>query len=90
MITSSLRSRFREAIAGLTDAPDELLELIQPTKDPKFGDYQANLAMPLGKLLRRSPREVATELVDRLNLRDLAESVTVAGPGFINILLREG
>ena len=44
-----------------------MADMIRPSQDPKFGDYQANFAMPLGKRLDRPPREVATEIVERLN-----------------------
>ena len=50
-ILSELKSRFRAALAGLTDSPEEYLDQVRPSQDPKFGDYQANLAMPLGKQL---------------------------------------
>jgi arginyl-tRNA synthetase len=88
MISTELKSRFREALSGLTEETEEALELIQPATDPRFGDYQANFAMPLGKRLRRPPREVAAEIISSANLADIAESVTVAGPGFINLRIR--
>ena len=86
-----LRSRLEAALAGL--APDAeipaLAEMLVPS-NPKHGDYQINCAMPLGKLLRRSSRDVATELVGRLNVADVAAPPEIAGPGFINIRLSEG
>jgi arginyl-tRNA synthetase len=88
-ILAELKSRFRVALAGLTDTPDELLDQIRPSQDPKFGDYQANLAMPLGKRLRRPPRQVAQEIVARLDVADLCTEPEIAGPGFINLRLRE-
>ena len=56
-ILPELKERFRGALAGLVDDPADLLELIRRSQDPKFGDYQANFAMPLGKRLRRPPRD---------------------------------
>jgi len=88
-ILADLKSRFRAALAGLTDTPDELLDQIRPSQDPKFGDYQANLAMPLGKRLRRPPRQVAQEIVARLDVADLCTEPEIAGPGFINLRLRQ-
>ncbi|MDQ2813494.1 MAG: arginine--tRNA ligase, partial [Actinomycetota bacterium] len=38
--------------------------LIRPSA---FADFQANVALPLGKRLRRSPREVAAELAARVD-----------------------
>jgi len=58
--------------------------------DPRFGDYQANVALPLARELRRSPREVAAAIVARLDPAALGASLEVAGPGFINIRLGAG
>ena len=80
---------FPRALAGLVDDPAELLELIRRSQDPKFGDYQANLAMPLGKRLRRPPRDVAAEIVGRLDVADLCQPPEIAGPGFINLRISD-
>lgn len=63
--------------------------MVRRSQDPKFGDYQANCAMPLGKQLSRPPREVAAEIVERLDVSDLCDAPEIAGPGFINFRLRE-
>ncbi len=88
-ILSELRVRFCKALAGWVDDPDAYLSLIQPASNPQFGDYQANCAMPLGKKLGRSPRELAAELISRLDLTGLCEPPDIAGPGFINLRLRQ-
>src|SRR5580704_1271839 len=54
-----------------------------------FADFQANVALPLGKRLGRPPREVAGELAGRLDVADVCEPPEVSGPGFINLRLRE-
>jgi len=84
---AEIRSRFATALKPLVDSPEELLGMIRPANDAKFGDYQANLAMPLGKKLGKPPRDVATEIVDALSLDGLCNNVEVAGPGFINLKL---
>jgi arginyl-tRNA synthetase len=60
--------------------------LIRPSQ---FADYQANVAMSLAKRLGRSPRDVATTLVDHLDVDDVCEPVEVSGPGFLNLRLRD-
>jgi arginyl-tRNA synthetase len=60
--------------------------LIRPSA---FADLQANVALPLGKRLRRAPREVAGELVARLDVADMCATPEVSGPGFINFTLRD-
>jgi arginyl-tRNA synthetase len=88
-ILTELRQRFRAALESLVEDPSEALELIRPAQDAKFGDYQANCAMPLGKRLGRPPRQVAVQIVGRLQVSDMCESpVEIAGPGFINLRLR--
>jgi arginyl-tRNA synthetase len=51
-------------------------------------DYQCNAAMGLGKLLGRPPREVAEAIVGALEADDLVEQPEIAGPGFVNLVLR--
>ena len=60
---AEIRSRFAAALDPMVDDPQELLGMIRPANDAKFGDYQANLAMPLGKKLGKPPRDIATEIV---------------------------
>ncbi|MDY0168737.1 MAG: arginine--tRNA ligase [Thermoguttaceae bacterium] len=91
-ILPTLKDRFRPVLADLVgpDDAEKALDLIRPAQDARFGDYQANMAMPLGKQLKRPPREVAAAIVERLRLDDLCEAPTVAGPGFINLRVRDG
>lgn len=64
-----------------------MLALIRPAQDAKFGDYQANFPMALGKQLNRPPRDVAAEIVGAADLSGLCSRSEVAGPGFINLTL---
>ncbi|MEM1330569.1 MAG: arginine--tRNA ligase [Planctomycetota bacterium] len=88
--------RFAEAIASLEGTPDNAEEIdpsLVASKRPELADFQCNAAMGLGKRLGRQPRELAAEIVDRVDLGDLAEPLTadsIAGPGFINIRLSQG
>ncbi len=88
-IRRELQNRFRPIIGELADNPGELLEMVRQSQDARFGDYQANFAMPLGKLLARPPRELAVEVAERLDAADFCESPEVAGPGFINLRVRD-
>ncbi|MCA9154027.1 MAG: arginine--tRNA ligase, partial [Planctomycetales bacterium] len=88
-ILSEIRSRFRPVLAELVDDPSDLLEMIRPSQDAKFGDYQANCAMPLAKVHGTNPRELAASIVSKLDLSDLCDPPEVAGPGFINLKLQD-
>jgi arginyl-tRNA synthetase len=91
-VLSTLKERFRSALASLAPDPakvDELLALVRPAQDAKFGDYQANFAMPLGKQLGKPPRDVATDIIANTSLADLCQPPEIAGPGFVNLRLRD-
>ncbi|MCA9254489.1 MAG: arginine--tRNA ligase, partial [Phycisphaerales bacterium] len=77
-------------VSALGDDGRGVDPLVKPATDPKFGDYQCNVAMSLGKALGRKPRDVAQAIADALAASQLFESVEVAGPGFINLRLRTG
>jgi len=62
--------------------------MVRPTADPRFGDYQANCVMPLAKWLGRAPRDVATALVEYLDVAEMCDDIQIAGPGFINLRLK--
>jgi arginyl-tRNA synthetase len=72
------------AQAGLPTAG----ELTQAT-DPRFGDYQTNVALVLGKQRGENPRALAQKIVAQLDVSDLSEQPAVAGAGFINFTLRQ-
>lgn len=86
---SILSDRIAAAIrAAYPEAPAGSGALLSPSKNPQFGDFQSNAAMPLGKALGKNPREAAQAIVAALDIADIAEPPTIAGPGFINITLR--
>ena len=61
-------------------------DLTQAT-DPRFGDYQTNAALILGKQRGENPRDVAAKILERLDVADLSDPPTIAGAGFINFKL---
>ncbi len=52
---------------------------------PEFGDYQYNGVMALAKTYSKNPREIATEIVDKIKVMNRYKDINIAGPGFINI-----
>lgn len=71
--------------AGLQDAGE-----LTPATDRRFGDYQTNAALVLGKQRGENPRELAEKIVGQLKVGDLCEPPVIAGPGFINFTLQSG
>jgi len=56
--------------------------------DPRFGDYQTNVALVVGKQRGEDPRSLAEKIVAHLEVSDVSEPPAVAGAGFINFKLR--
>ncbi len=88
-LLAELRERFAAAVNSLGEDPHRWLDQVRPAQSPRFGDYQANLALCLAKRFATSPRQLAQELIRRAQLDDLCHQVEVAGPGFINMRLRD-
>jgi arginyl-tRNA synthetase len=68
-------------------ADDNTSAVIKPSARPEFGDYQANGIMSAAKKLKINPRDLASKVLEHLDLSDIAEKVEIAGPGFLNIHL---
>jgi arginyl-tRNA synthetase len=86
-IKDSLNIRFKHAMQAL-DIPSECSPLLNLSGKPQFGDYQANGAMGAAKKLKTNPRELAQKIVQQVDLTEIAEKTEIAGPGFINITLK--
>ena len=83
-----LEQRLQQAVrAALPDA-DAAAVLVRPCPDPKFGDYQTNALMSLAKARKLNPRQLAADVVARLQVGDICEKVELAGAGFLNFRLK--
>lgn len=71
--------------------PGHLFDVLVPP-DPAMGDFSVNLAFVLAKSEKKNPREVAQTLCEALCKEgtEMIERCEVAGPGFVNIFLRDG
>ena len=84
---SSLAKKLSDALAS-AGLPAAAGELTQAT-DPRFGDYQTNVALVLGKQRGENPRALAEKIVAHLDVEDFGEPPAIAGAGFINFTLRQ-
>jgi arginyl-tRNA synthetase len=82
-----LNTRFKTAMQSL-NIPDSCSPLINLSGKPQFGDYQMNGAMGAAKYLNANPRELAQKILDEVDLGEIAEKTDIAGPGFINITVK--
>lgn len=83
--TAALTPRLMAAIErafGATYAGTD--PVLRPSQ---HADVQANAALGLAKRLGMPPRDVATKILENLELADLCDSVEVSGPGFLNLTL---
>jgi arginyl-tRNA synthetase len=88
-LLKQVQQLFRAALTGLVPDPEPYVAMVRPSQDGRYGDYQANCAMSLAKVLGKNPREVAEGIVRRLPGQDMREPPEIAGPGFINVRLRD-
>lgn len=85
-IKALLASKIKAAMSAI-EVPEAFGAHVTVSKNPKFGDYQANGAMAAAKALKTKPRDLAQLIVDNLALDGIASTMEIAGPGFINIHL---
>ncbi|RMG92788.1 MAG: arginine--tRNA ligase [Zetaproteobacteria bacterium] len=82
----ALRKAARELLANGETMPE--IRLTRP-KLREHGDYASNLALQLSRQLGKPPRQVAEDLLARVVWPQVVASAEIAGPGFINIHLRQ-
>jgi arginyl-tRNA synthetase len=83
-----IEQRLQQAVTAVVPDVDVSIVLVRPCPDPKFGDYQTNALMSLAKARKLNPRQLATDVVARLDLGDCCEKVEIAGAGFLNFRLK--
>ena len=88
LLTIKLKKLFLENISRIFGA-DYIEKIdIQNSTKKEFGDFQTNFAMMSSKLIGKNPREIANTIIENFEKNDIIEKLEVAGPGFINIFLK--
>lgn len=90
MIHLQLEHQLREAVAKVLPDANLANLFVRPCPDPKFGDYQTNALMSLAKERKMNPRQLATDVLARLEVSDTCDKVEIAGAGFLNFRLNSG
>ncbi len=90
-LRSSLAEAIRIAVVDVTGEQIELPQVEDPPR-PEMGDLACAVALQLSKQLGQNPRQLAQQLVERLQAADVAgvSSWSIAGPGFLNAHLDRG
>ena len=90
LLTIKLKKLFSENINNIFGADYAEKIDIQNSTKKEFGDFQTNFAMVSSKLIEKNPREIASTLVENFSENDIIQKLEIAGPGFINIYLKNG
>ncbi len=83
-----IEARLQTAVSAALPGADVTGVLVRPCPDPKFGDYQCNALMALAKERKLNPRQLATDVVSKLDVTEWCEKVEIAGAGFLNFRLK--
>ncbi len=87
-LVSDLETRLQDAVKAIVpaDALDGVTLSVKAAADLRFGDYQSNAAMMLAKKAKMNPRQLAEQIVEKLDSDGVCD-VSIAGPGFINFTI---
>jgi arginyl-tRNA synthetase len=89
-LLATVRRAFEPALAAVGADPAKVpdyLGMVKPASNHEHGDYQANFAMPLAKIKAIKPHDLADQII-RMTPTEAIESLSKAGPGFINVKLK--
>lgn len=88
---NAILSLFNDALVSM--GVDNAQILLERPKVAAHGDLACNVAMQLARQLKKNPRAIATEVIERIQSlpqsKELIESFEIAGPGFINMRLSQ-
>ncbi|MBS3647484.1 arginine--tRNA ligase [Pseudaminobacter sp. 19-2017] len=93
-VFADFNERIRKAVEGLDlkssdgGALDFGRMAVEPPRDPSHGDLATNAALVLSKTAGQNPRALAERIAAALKADPDVEEATVAGPGFVNLRLR--
>jgi arginyl-tRNA synthetase len=84
-----LTQAIQNSVVSLYGNSPDNIDVTRP--DPQFGDYATNVAMQLAKQLGKNPRDIAVAIANDVSAQgyDWLRSITVAGPGFLNIFITD-
>ncbi|HUR45640.1 MAG TPA: arginine--tRNA ligase [Candidatus Saccharimonadales bacterium] len=83
-----LESQLRKAVPLVLPDANLAAVHVRPCPDPRFGDYQTTSLMNLAKERKMNPRQLATDVLAKLDVTDLCDKVEIAGAGFLNFRIK--
>jgi len=88
LIHIHIEKALQAALKSVLPDADTTAVLIRPCPDPTFGDYQSNALIALAKQRKLNPRQLAGDVLAKLDVGSTCEKVELAGAGFLNFRLR--
>lgn len=88
MLIPKLQLALHQAVAQVLPDADLTRVILRPCSNPQHGDYETTALMGLAKERKQNPRQLATDVLARLDVQDVCETVTLSGAGFLNFKLR--
>ncbi len=82
-----LNQRFSSAMTAI-GIPEDCSPMLALSGKPEFGDFQVNGAMGAAKRMKLNPRDLASQIIERVDLKGIAQKLEIAGPGFINVHMK--
>jgi len=82
-----LTNLLNNALKDLVESFDKDIIQVSRPKQIQHGDFSTNVSLPLAKILKKAPIEIAKGIVERIPSSTLIEKVEIAGPGYINFFL---
>ncbi len=83
-----IEARLQQAAREILPEADVFAVLVRPCPDPKFGDYQSAALISLAKTRKLNPRQLAADVLAKLDVSVWCEKVEIAGAGFLNFRLK--
>src|SRR3974390_849644 len=88
LIHKHIEKALQAAVKSVLPDADTTTVLARPCPDPTFGDYQTNALMALAKQRKMNPRQLASDVLAKLDVASTCDKVELAGAGFLNFWLR--
>lgn len=88
MLHLKLEERLRVAVTSVLPDANPSAVQVRPCPDPKFGDYQTTSLMTFAKERKMNPRQLATDVLQHLDVAEWCDKVEIAGAGFLNFRVK--
>ena len=86
-INNIVKNSFEKS--GYVISDEDSNKIVSLSDRPDLSQFQSNIAFKLAKEYKKNPRLIATDVLEKLKDEDIFENVSIDGPGFININVKD-